>query len=143
MSTEVACFSCRVTIWPTLSLFNLQWVLSPKYFKFPYPITLTMIHMGFSAAVAVILVRVLKVCLFFYRFFIVHICIYINTNYCSINHESPITWTSHNTRSLWCFFSLNPYQINGISFLLSFPQCSFKCDKVLLLGWIYPTFQLF
>ncbi|KAH7675310.1 Glucose-6-phosphate/phosphate and phosphoenolpyruvate/phosphate antiporter domain-containing protein [Dioscorea alata] len=41
-------------------LYN-KWVLSPKYFKFPYPITLTMIHMGFSAAVAVILVRVLKV----------------------------------------------------------------------------------
>lgn len=41
-------------------LYN-KWVLSPKYFKFPFPITLTMIHMGFSALVAVILVRVLKV----------------------------------------------------------------------------------
>lgn len=41
-------------------LYN-KWVLSPKYFKFPFPITLTMIHMGFSALVAVVLVRVLKV----------------------------------------------------------------------------------
>jgi hypothetical protein len=41
-------------------LFN-KWVLSPKYFKFPFPITLTMIHMGFSGAVAIILVRVFKV----------------------------------------------------------------------------------
>ncbi|ONK81374.1 uncharacterized protein A4U43_C01F28360 [Asparagus officinalis] len=41
-------------------LYN-KWVLSPKYFKFPFPITLTMIHMGFSGAVAFILVRVLKV----------------------------------------------------------------------------------
>lgn len=41
-------------------LYN-KWVLSPKYFKFPYPITLTMIHMGFSGLVAFILVRVLKV----------------------------------------------------------------------------------
>lgn len=39
----------------------LQWVLSPKYFKFPFPITLTMIHMGFSGAVAILLVRVFKV----------------------------------------------------------------------------------
>lgn len=41
-------------------LYN-KWVLSPKYFKFPLPITLTMIHMGFSGAVAFFLVRVLKV----------------------------------------------------------------------------------
>lgn len=41
-------------------LYN-KWVLSPKYFKFPFPITLTMIHMGFSGAVAFFLVRVLKV----------------------------------------------------------------------------------
>lgn len=41
-------------------LYN-KWVLSPKYFKFPFPITLTMIHMGFSAFVAVVLVRVLKI----------------------------------------------------------------------------------
>ncbi|XP_020577658.1 probable sugar phosphate/phosphate translocator At3g17430 [Phalaenopsis equestris] len=41
-------------------LYN-KWVLSPKYFKFPFPITLTMIHMGFSALVAIILVRVLKI----------------------------------------------------------------------------------
>lgn len=41
-------------------LYN-KWVLSPKYFNFPLPITLTMIHMGFSAAVAFILIRVFKV----------------------------------------------------------------------------------
>ncbi|KAJ6810157.1 putative sugar phosphate/phosphate translocator [Iris pallida] len=41
-------------------LYN-KWVLSPKYFKFPFPITLTMIHMGFSGVVAFFLVRVLKV----------------------------------------------------------------------------------
>lgn len=41
-------------------LYN-KWVLSPKYFKFPFPITLTMIHMGFSAFVSVILVRALKI----------------------------------------------------------------------------------
>ncbi|XP_010273792.1 PREDICTED: probable sugar phosphate/phosphate translocator At3g17430 [Nelumbo nucifera] len=41
-------------------LYN-KWVLSPKYFNFPFPITLTMIHMGFSGVVAFFLVRVLKV----------------------------------------------------------------------------------
>ncbi|XP_052727734.1 probable sugar phosphate/phosphate translocator At3g17430 isoform X2 [Vigna angularis] len=41
-------------------LYN-KWVLSPKYFNFPLPITLTMIHMGFSGAVAFFLVRVFKV----------------------------------------------------------------------------------
>ncbi|XLT87122.1 hypothetical protein HN873_008875 [Arachis hypogaea] len=41
-------------------LYN-KWVLSPKYFNFPLPITLTMIHMGFSGAVAFLLVRVFKV----------------------------------------------------------------------------------
>ncbi|KAL7171916.1 hypothetical protein ACSBR2_031578 [Camellia fascicularis] len=41
-------------------LYN-KWVLSPKYFNFPFPITLTMIHMGFSGMVAFFLVRVLKV----------------------------------------------------------------------------------
>ncbi|XP_058097731.1 probable sugar phosphate/phosphate translocator At3g17430 isoform X2 [Magnolia sinica] len=39
----------------------LLWVLSPKYFNFPLPITLTMIHMGFSGAVSFFLVRVVKV----------------------------------------------------------------------------------
>ncbi|KAL0376999.1 UNVERIFIED_CONTAM: putative sugar phosphate/phosphate translocator [Sesamum calycinum] len=37
------------------------WVLSPKYFNFPFPITLTMIHMGFSGLVAFFLIRVFKV----------------------------------------------------------------------------------
>ncbi|CAL5393596.1 unnamed protein product [Camellia sinensis] len=41
-------------------LYN-KWVLSPKYFNFPFPITLTMIHMGFSGLVAFLLVRVFKV----------------------------------------------------------------------------------
>ncbi|KAI4344711.1 hypothetical protein L6164_011905 [Bauhinia variegata] len=41
-------------------LYN-KWVLSPKYFNFPLPITLTMIHMGFSGVVAFFLVRVFKV----------------------------------------------------------------------------------
>ncbi|XP_047155725.1 LOW QUALITY PROTEIN: probable sugar phosphate/phosphate translocator At1g48230 [Vigna umbellata] len=41
-------------------LYN-KWVLSPKYFNFPLPITLTMIHMAFSGAVAFFLVRVFKI----------------------------------------------------------------------------------
>ena len=44
-----------------LLLIPLQWVLSTKYFNFPYPITLTMIHMGFSGVVAFFLIRVFKV----------------------------------------------------------------------------------
>ncbi|KAF2607750.1 hypothetical protein F2Q68_00043322 [Brassica cretica] len=42
-------------------LYN-KWVLSPKYFNFPLPITLTMIHMGFSGLVAFLLIRVFKAC---------------------------------------------------------------------------------
>ncbi|KAA3467885.1 putative sugar phosphate/phosphate translocator [Gossypium australe] len=41
-------------------LYN-KWVLSPKYFNFPFPITLTMIHMAFSGIVAFFLIRVFKV----------------------------------------------------------------------------------
>ncbi|TKY61664.1 sugar phosphate/phosphate translocator [Spatholobus suberectus] len=41
-------------------LYN-KWVLSTLYFNFPFPITLTMIHMAFSGAVAFFLIRVLKV----------------------------------------------------------------------------------
>lgn len=41
-------------------LYN-KWVLSSNYFNFPFPITLTMIHMGFSGLVAFFLVRVFKV----------------------------------------------------------------------------------
>ncbi|KAL5135794.1 putative sugar phosphate/phosphate translocator [Glycine soja] len=37
------------------------WVLSTLYFNFPFPITLTMIHMAFSGGVAFFLIRVLKV----------------------------------------------------------------------------------
>ncbi|OIV95344.1 hypothetical protein TanjilG_07500 [Lupinus angustifolius] len=40
---------------------NSFWVLSTLYFNFPFPITLTMIHMAFSGAVAFVLIRVLKV----------------------------------------------------------------------------------
>ncbi|KAL8094423.1 hypothetical protein AgCh_036089 [Apium graveolens] len=49
-----------VTLSSGVILYN-KWVLSPKYFNFPFPITLTMIHMGFSGAVAFFLIRVLKV----------------------------------------------------------------------------------
>ncbi|XWS53448.1 hypothetical protein CRYUN_Cryun10bG0002200 [Craigia yunnanensis] len=41
-------------------LYN-KWLLSPKYFNFPFPITLTMIHMAFSGPVAFFLIRVFKV----------------------------------------------------------------------------------
>lgn len=41
-------------------LYN-KWVLSPKYFNFSFPITLTMIHMAFSGTVAFFLIRVFKV----------------------------------------------------------------------------------
>ncbi|PNY08601.1 putative sugar phosphate/phosphate translocator [Trifolium pratense] len=41
-------------------LYN-KWVLSTLYFNFPFPITLTMIHMAFSGGVAFFLIRVLKV----------------------------------------------------------------------------------
>ncbi|KAL0413963.1 UNVERIFIED_CONTAM: putative sugar phosphate/phosphate translocator [Sesamum radiatum] len=44
-----------------LTLSEDIWVLSPKYFNFPFPITLTMIHMGFSGLVAFFLIRVFKV----------------------------------------------------------------------------------
>ncbi|XP_057777796.1 probable sugar phosphate/phosphate translocator At3g17430 [Salvia miltiorrhiza] len=49
-----------ITLSSGVILYN-KWVLSPKYFNFPLPITLTMIHMGFSAFVAFVLIRVLKV----------------------------------------------------------------------------------
>lgn len=55
---------CYLLIYISLSsgviLYN-KWVLSTMHFNFPYPITLTMIHMAFSGAVAFVLVRVLKV----------------------------------------------------------------------------------
>ncbi|MED6146247.1 hypothetical protein PIB30_032747 [Stylosanthes scabra] len=38
------------------------WLLSTLYFNFPFPITLTMIHMAFSGSVAFLLIRVLKIC---------------------------------------------------------------------------------
>lgn len=55
---------CYLLIYISLSsgviLYN-KWVLSTMHFNFPYPITLTMIHMAFSGAVAFVLVRVFKV----------------------------------------------------------------------------------
>ncbi|KAE8707883.1 putative sugar phosphate/phosphate translocator [Hibiscus syriacus] len=39
---------------------RIQWVLSPKYFNFLFPMTLTMIHMAYSGIVAFFLVRVFK-----------------------------------------------------------------------------------
>ncbi|KAK4383302.1 putative sugar phosphate/phosphate translocator [Sesamum angolense] len=50
-----------ITLSSGVILYN-KWVLSPKYFNFPFPITLTMIHMGFSGAVAFFLIRVFKIC---------------------------------------------------------------------------------
>ncbi|KAG0630564.1 hypothetical protein M758_1G187900 [Ceratodon purpureus] len=41
-------------------LYN-KWVLSDRLYGFHYPISLTMMHMGFSAVVAFILVRIFKV----------------------------------------------------------------------------------
>ncbi|KAL6526454.1 hypothetical protein OROGR_015544 [Orobanche gracilis] len=49
-----------ITLSSGVILYN-KWVLSPKYFNFPFPITLTMMHMGFSGAVAFFLIRVIKV----------------------------------------------------------------------------------
>lgn len=48
------------TLSSAVILYN-KWFLSTRHFNFPYPITLTMIHMGFSAAVAFFLIRVAKV----------------------------------------------------------------------------------
>nr|XP_025603898.1 probable sugar phosphate/phosphate translocator At3g17430 isoform X1 [Arachis hypogaea] len=41
-------------------LYN-KWLLSTLHFNFPFPITLTMIHMAFSGSVSFLLIRVLKV----------------------------------------------------------------------------------
>ncbi|GMH19789.1 hypothetical protein Nepgr_021630 [Nepenthes gracilis] len=64
ISTSLALTYLYLLIYILLSsgviLYN-KWVLSPKYFNFPFPITLTMIHMGFSGFIAFFLVRVLKV----------------------------------------------------------------------------------
>jgi hypothetical protein len=49
-------------LFPFVGIGLLQWVLSTLYFNFPFPITLTMIHMAFSGGVAFVLIRVLKVC---------------------------------------------------------------------------------
>lgn len=64
MSTSLALTYLYLLLYILLSsgviLYN-KWVLSTKYFNFPLPITLTMIHMGFSGLVAFFLVRVFKV----------------------------------------------------------------------------------
>ncbi|KAI3469215.1 hypothetical protein Pfo_025878 [Paulownia fortunei] len=49
-----------ITLSSGVILYN-KWVLSPTYFNFPFPITLTMLHMGFSGAAAFFLVRIFKV----------------------------------------------------------------------------------
>ncbi|XP_028786972.1 probable sugar phosphate/phosphate translocator At1g48230 [Neltuma alba] len=54
------CLSIYILLSSGVILYN-KWVLSPKYFNFPFPVTLTMIHMGFSGVVAFFLVRVFKV----------------------------------------------------------------------------------
>lgn len=66
---------------------HLQWVLSPKYFNFPLPITLTMIHMGFSGIVAFVLVRVLKVPFMFSLFVVSSVLEIILYFFLSINHN--------------------------------------------------------
>ncbi|KMZ61980.1 Phosphate translocator-like protein [Zostera marina] len=49
-----------ITLSSGVILYN-KWVLSTNYFNFPFPITLTMIHMGFSGVVAFFVVRVFKI----------------------------------------------------------------------------------
>ncbi|XP_047180557.1 probable sugar phosphate/phosphate translocator At3g17430 [Vigna umbellata] len=49
-----------ITLSSGVILYN-KWVLSTLYFNFPFPITLTMIHMAFSGGLAFLLVRVFKV----------------------------------------------------------------------------------
>lgn len=74
----------------------MQWVLSPQYFNFPLPITLTMIHMGFSGAVAFFLVRVFKVCygifgVVFY-FGICYFCWFLVNFYCFYSSMLALFW---------------------------------------------------
>ncbi|BAT15797.1 probable sugar phosphate/phosphate translocator At4g32390 [Oryza sativa Japonica Group] len=53
-----------VSVWITLSfsviVYN-KYILDPKMYNWPFPISLTMIHMAFCASLAVVLVRVLRV----------------------------------------------------------------------------------
>ncbi|KAF0897171.1 hypothetical protein E2562_034222 [Oryza meyeriana var. granulata] len=53
-----------VSVWITLSfsviVYN-KYILDPKMYNWPFPISLTMIHMAFCATLAVVLVRVLRV----------------------------------------------------------------------------------
>ena len=53
--------SCICESMHDIYIYILQWFLSTRYFNFPYPITLTMIHMGFSGVVAFFLICVVKV----------------------------------------------------------------------------------
>ncbi|KHG07093.1 hypothetical protein F383_33436 [Gossypium arboreum] len=54
------CLLIYVLLSSGVILYN-KWVLSPKYFNFPFPITLTMFHMAFSGFFAFFLIRVFKV----------------------------------------------------------------------------------
>lgn len=49
---------CRTS---PLVVHSWQWVLSPDYFNFPYPITLTTCHMLFSTALCFLVFHVFKV----------------------------------------------------------------------------------
>ncbi|KAE8666287.1 Glutaredoxin-C8 [Hibiscus syriacus] len=53
-------FTYRVKSVSMAKFTSQEWVLSPKYFNFPFPMTLIMIHMAFSGIVAFFLVRVFK-----------------------------------------------------------------------------------
>ena len=75
---------------------DLQWVLSPNYFNFPFPITLTMIHMGFSGVVAFLLVRVFKVRSWSLLSIISVFFSSINVVHHDITVLKMIQWQSHN-----------------------------------------------
>ncbi|XP_015698205.2 probable sugar phosphate/phosphate translocator At4g32390 [Oryza brachyantha] len=53
-----------VSVWITLSfsviVYN-KYILDPKMYNWPFPVSLTMIHMAFCASLAVVLVRVFRV----------------------------------------------------------------------------------
>jgi hypothetical protein len=72
-----------------LNVLWLQWVLSPKYFKFPFPITLTMNHMSFSGIVTFFLVRLFKVCFLHHQCFITCIpCCSVKLMFLSPSNDS-------------------------------------------------------
>jgi drug/metabolite transporter (DMT)-like permease len=58
ISVALGCVALWITLSSSVILYN-KWVLA--YFGFPYPLFLTLFHMGFCSTLAFILVRVLKV----------------------------------------------------------------------------------